>query len=310
MPTPLITPPAATTATNSVESVHALVQRATLLQRRLRDAVDAGYVAGTLFAGSVPSGGGAVTYQQGRQDNTTATNIGADAAAAGRAPGAEFRQVGITEGDTKTANVVDWALQADVTDEAIRRFLIQPLNRTITKLSTQLGVTLDAAGWAALLDGTNGVTQTVASAGVWSSSTVIMREIAVAAGTVEDLGEGYVADTLVVPRLIGAYMASDDKIINAMKRESDTAPGFSGYIGTIQGLNVLQVPSGALPAACRTRAFVCDRKVLGTWADEVPTNVKTIRDEKTRKYIVQAQRVTTPLVLEPGAGCWITGVAA
>jgi hypothetical protein len=165
------------------------------------------------------------------------------------------------------------------------------------------------------------ITAEVATAGSWDNATAANRkpldDILLGIQFIEDLNNGYRADTLVVSPKAYTYLMLNDAIAQLRKRETSDNPVYTGMIETIANLTVIKTPN--LPVA--TRAWILDSTQLGGMADEVDgapgysvsdlaVQVKSIRKEDQDAWDLQARRKTVAYVQEPGAGYEITGVVS
>ena len=308
---PIHYPPAAPTISGDNITISRFLKDPTLVARRLRTLAEQRFIADVLLSARLTTESGSILYETGE-------SIYSDRAPEAVAPGAEYPLTTVGTGPAQLAKTVKWGRDAEITDEAISRQNIDPVNRALTKLVNNTVKTVDGVALAAIA---SAVTQTTAATASWYGSgatPVILRDALKAVASIRALNEGYEPDTLVVDDLTWAYIMSDDKISNAIARESKDAPVYTGNFPVVGGLRVLATPNLPTPGV----ALVVDSTQLGGMADEklagpgyvaaegVGIQAKTIREDKNDKWLVRARRVTVPVVLEPRAAWKITGVTA
>lgn len=306
---PVTYPPAPPKIVGDNLEIHALLKNPTLIARRIRDIAENRYISDVLLTAAIKANGGSVQYQQGESQFT-------DRAPEQVAPGGEYPQTGLGYGPWQTAATAKWGQDAPVSDEAIARLGIDPVNRALLKLINQNVKTVDGLSLAVVA---SQVTATQAATALWSADTAkILRDLMLAKAKVTALNEGFEPDLCVVDDITYAYLVSDDVVAGARAREDKSNPIYTGEFPVIGGIRILPTPN--LPFA-NTSAFLVDSTQLGGMADEdlggpgyqgalKGIETKSIRDEDKDRYKLRARRVTVPIVLEPMAGIRITGVRA
>lgn len=303
---PITYPPSAPAVQGDYLLIHQLLQSPTLIARRLRTIAENRYISDALLTSRIPVSGGAVLYQQGE-------SIFTDRAPEPIRPGGEYPQTGLGFGPMQAAEVLKWGQDVPVTDEAIKRLNMDPVNRAFTKLVNQNVRTVDSIALAAIA---SQATNSSPATAVWDTGNpVILRDLLVAVAKVRALNQGFEMDTVAVDDLTFAYVASDPTIAQARAREDDKNPVYTGDFPVIAGLRVLPTPN--LPPG--TQALLVDSSQLGGMADEKlggpgytgavqGVETKSIRDDDEDEYRLRARRVTVPVVIEPSAAIRITGV--
>ena len=310
---PYTYPPAAPTLAGDVLSINRFLQNPTLVARRLRTLAEQRFISDSLLTQRIAAPGGSVLYE-------TSEGIYTDTPPQGVAPGAEYPRTAVSHGTASLAKTVKWGSDVEVTDEAISRQLINPVERAFEKLVNHMVKTVDGVSMSAI---NSAVTQTTAATASWkSSSAVILRDVLLAKANITKLNQGYDPDTLVVDDETYAHFLSDSTISNLWPRETSATPVQSGAWPLIAGLRVLVSPHVQGGGTSNAIAMVVDSRALGGMADEnlsgpgyVSTNgvgvqAKTIRQDEADKWLLRCRRVTVPIVLEPAAAWKITGVAA
>lgn len=305
---PLTYPPAAPTQVGDITSIHQLLTQPGLVTRRLRTIAENRFISDVLLPQRFPVEGGAIQYQQGE-------SIFTDRVPEQVRPGAEYPRSGLGYGPVQIAEVVKWGQDVPITDEAIKRLRINPVNTAMAKLVNHIVKTVDGIALAAIA---SQVTATRAASALWTGSTAtILRDILLAVADVRALNQGFEPDTVVVDDITYAYVASDTAVTNALNREDPAGPVYTGSLPVVGGLRIVASQYVPFP----TSALVLDSTQLGGMADEQlggpgytggigGVESKTIRKDSNDSYDLRARRVTVPVVVEPAAAIEITGVRA
>ncbi len=282
--------------------IHHLMKSPALLRKRLETILDHRFIADYLLAGRYQAVGGAILYETGEEI------FPADAPEA-IAPGAEYPKTVMTVGELATARVQKWGEDSDVTDEAITRLLINPVDRAIRKLANGMIRKVDSLALGVIA---SKVTETYVSS-PWSSANAIIESVLLAKATAEEKyeAESYDYSVVALKPLQFAKVAASLIKSDLVPRESQNY-ALTGVIPDYMGLT--WTTSTHAPF---TDPILVDRDQLGGMADEKIASpgyssldgleVKSIRDEKRDKYTVRARRVTVPVVMEPKAAIRITG---
>lgn len=285
----------------SVE-VHHLMKSPTLLRRRLTDLIRNRFIADYLLAARFQAVGGAILYETGEEI------FPADAPEA-IAPGGEYPRTVLTSGELAAAKTVKWGQDTPVTDEAIARMLLNPVNRGLRKVANGMIRHVDGVALGVIA---SKVTQTY-SAGAWSDAGAIVDGVLGAKAKAEEDNEDeqFEYDTVVLKptqfaKVAGALIKSD-----LVPRESQNFV-LTGVIPSYLGLT--WTTSQSVPFS---DPLLVDRDQLGGMADENlgspgyseldGIEVKSIREDKTDSYLLRGRRVTVPVVTEQRAGIRITG---
>lgn len=304
-------PPAAPTLSGSVVSINAFLNNPNLVARRLRTVLEQRYIADALLTGRFQVEGGAILYETGE-------TIFSDADPRAVSPGGEYPLTSLSGGTPSLGKVVKWGQDTLITDEAIKRQKIQPVNKGLLKLANQNVKYVDSVALAAIA---SAVTATAAAAADWSTATAeqILTDVTLAKANIVALNQGYDPDTVVIDDINWAYAMARFAAAGYFPRESSDTPVLTGAFPTIAGMRWLATPN--VPTA--NVAMVLDSQQLGGMADEdlggpgyvsaegpntAPVQVKVIRDDDNDQYKLRARRVTVPVVLEPAAARKITGI--
>lgn len=308
---PLAYPPAAPTITGDIVTISRFLESPTAFGRALRTLLQQRYISDSLLAGRYQISGGAIQYETGEPifatDNPRAV-----------APGSEYPLTGIPTGAASLAKTVKWGEDSIVTDEAIKRMLMDPVTRAMLKLVNQNVKYVDSVALAVI---GSAITAGAAAAAAWTTATAaqMLTDVLQAKAAILALNQGYDPDTIVVSDFAWARAMAAFVAAGYFGRENDNNnPALTGQFPVVAGLRWLSTPN--LPAA--NTAYVLDSKVLGGMADEdlggpgyvnagyPGVESKVIREDKNDQYRLRVRRVTVPVVVEPAAGRTITGLGA
>ena len=299
-------PPAVVSGGDTIE-VHHLLKSPNLIARRLRTLLEQRYIADYLLRGRFTAVGGAILYDTGEEifteDDPEAI-----------APGAGYPLTQAVAGELAAAKTTKWGQDVPVTDEAIARLGIDPVNRAFSKLVNASVKFVDSAALAVIaskITATYNVTGSGAP-GAWTDGEKILAGVLEAKAQVNALNEGYSPDVIVLSDSQWARAMARLTIKGLLPRESGN-PVVSGNWPQALGLTWVATPNS--PVA---DPLLVDAEQLGGMADEelggpgyirsggVGVETKAIRDDKTDSYLLRARRVTVPVVLEAAAGVKIT----
>lgn len=302
---PYIYPASAPTLSGDVLSISRFLNSPTAIARRLRTLLEQRYIADTLLQGRFQVSGGAVVYETGETIFTTDNPSAV-------APGSEYRLTTLGTGTAQVAKTVKWGQDAVVTDEAIKRQNLDPVNRALLKLANQNVKFIDGIALAAI---SSAVTNNTAAAAAWTTATAaqILNDVAQAKASILAQNNGYEPDTVVLTDAAWANAYAKLTAAGFLPRENGNT-AVTGEFPVIAGLRWLPTPN--LPTA--GQVLVLDSSVLGGMADEdlgggyaqvLPgVETKSIRDDYKDEWRLRARRVTVPVVIEPAAAWKITGV--
>lgn len=305
---PTTYPPAPPTLSGDNLTINRFLQSPTLLQRALRTLAQNRFIADVLLTGRYQVAGGAIQYQQSESIYSDRTVDSVDA-------GSEYPLSTVGTGTAQVASVTKWGQDALVTDEAIKRFLFDPVNRALLKLVNQMVKKVDSVALAVIA---SQVTTTQAATAAWApgtTSTNPLYDIMKAVATVNATNQGYEVDTAVVDDLHYAQLMNNTAVLTALRREDPANPAYTGRLPGLAGVQVLVSPNLPTAATC----ILVDSKNLGGMADEnlggpgytgqlMGVEGKSIREDRSDTWRLRARRITVPIVIEPLAGVVITGI--
>jgi hypothetical protein len=304
-------PPAAPSISGDAITISRFLRNPTLVARRLRTLLEQRYIADALLTGRYAVSGGAVQYETGESITTPDAPLAV-------APGSEYPLTSPGTGTASLAKTVKWGQDALVTDEAIARLQMDPVNRALTKLANQNVKHVDSVALSAIA---TAVTASAAAPAAASAMTAAqwITTVMLAKQNIVALNQGYDPNTVVLDDLSWGYAMAAFISAGLTARETTDTPLLTGEFPSILGMTWLASPN--VPTA--GVALVLDSEQLGGMADEniggpgyisaegpntAPVQVKTIRDDEEDQYRLRARRVTVPVVVEPSAGRKITGL--
>lgn len=308
---PITYPPPAPTLSGDFTTISRFLNDPTLIARRLRTLAEQRFIADVLLTGRYTTDSGSVQYEQGE-------TIYSERPPEAVAPGAEYPLTSIGTGTAQLAKTVKWGQDVEITDEAISRQKIDPVNRALIKMVNQMVKTIDSVALGAIASQVTQATDAIAPWSGTGADPAILRDVLRAVANIRALNEGFEADTVVIDDLTFANIMSDDKISTLLARESQDSPIYTGSLPEIANLRFLPTPN--LPVG--NTALVLDSTQLGGMADEnlqgpgyvntdgVGVQAKTIRKDDDDKWRLRCRRVTVPIVVEPRAAWKINKVVS
>jgi hypothetical protein len=277
----------------------------TYIRRALRDFRDLRFVSDQILTGRLRSSGGAVLYEQSESfvSDRPVRSINA---------GSEYPVANLPAGTAALAAVAKWGQKVELTFEQVKRsqYAGLEISRALRKVVNTVVGQVDAVSLAAIA---SAVVQTSAVGTAWTGATpTILRDILKGKAVSTNLKLGYLPDTLLMRDDVAAFVLSDDKVTNALRREARDSPIYSGQMDVIANMVVLTSPSAP------TDPYIFDSTQIGSMADEqevdpgytvdeMQIQVKAWIDNEIDGWWLQGRRITVPAVQEPGAGVRITG---
>ncbi len=302
-------PPAPATYADPNVTASRFLQSPTFVARRLQTLGDLRYIGTSLLTGRMETNGGAVGYE-------SVEGVFADAPPEVVAPGAEYKLVTTADGAAQIARVTKWGHDTLITDEAIKRRNMDPVEKSLLKLVNSASLTIDSATVSVVA---TSITATRAAAVAWTGTNpTVLRDILRAVADVRATNLGYEPNVLLVDDSTWAYLASDTVIASAMAREAATNPIYTGRFEMLAGLQVIHSPAANLPGGSGSNAWVLDSNQLGFIATENLgggyqsagdlVESKVMRQEENDAWRIRARANFVPVVSDPGAGFKISGV--
>ena len=301
-------PPPNPTFTGDTISISRFLKDPASVARRLRTIGEQRLIGDILLPQRFITESGSVQFETGE-------TIYTERAPEPVTPGSEYPLTAVGNGEIQMASTVKWGRDAEITDEAISRRKINPVESALVKLANQQAKTIDSVALAAVA---SSVTQSTPASASWNTPTTnILRDVLMAVANIRALNEGFEPNLVVVDDVMLANIMAHPMVTPLLPRETSSSPVFTGNMAVIGGLRFVATPN--LPTA--GVALVVDNTQLGGMADEnlggpgyVSAGnfgqVKTMREDKNDMWRVRCRRTTVPIVLEPKAAWKITGVAA
>lgn len=307
---PYAYPPAAPTLSGDVETINRFLASPTLVSRALRTLAQQRYISDAILTQKFQVSGGAVLYETGESIFTTDNPRAV-------APGGEYPLSTAPTGAASIAKTSKWGQDTEVTDEAIKRQLMNPVTRALTKLVNRNVQFIDSIALSAVA---TAITQTAAVTASWktASAAQMLADITQAKATILALNQGYMPDTVVLDDATWARAYTAFVSGGFLPREQAQNAVVTGQFAVIDGMRFLPTPN--LPTA--GTVLVVDSTMLGGMADEdlggpgyanagAPgVDGKSIRDDENDLYRLRMRRITVPVVQEPASGFVLTGAAA
>lgn len=292
--------------TLTTAQIQALLANPRVIAKRVQALADQRFIADYLLTGRFQATGGGIFYETGEEifaaDNPEAV-----------APGGEYPLTVLTRGELAAAKTTKWGLDSEITDEAIKRLGINPVNRALARLANQTVKFIDSVAWAVI---SSKVTDTIAASAAWSSASAIVDSLLRAQASEDDLALGLNRDTVVLTTTQYAKVLGIFVNAGVLPRENGNPIVNGNLPQNLLGFNWVTSPN-----ITGTDPWLIDRDQLGGMADEdlgspgyvrvagVGIETKSIRGEENDQWRVRARRVTVPVVLEPKAGVRITGTS-
>lgn len=304
-------PPPPPTISGDFLTISRFLNSPAKIASRLQQLTDIKFVADQILTQKFRSSGGAVSYE-------VSEPLFNDREIESIAPGSEYPQDATSTGVAAVAAVNKWGTATPLADERIKRTIPMggAVDWALRKCTNTVTQKIDRLTLAAIA---SAVTASSDALGDWSDldEAQMLRDIEVARSKVDDLEMGYELDTMVISNTKYAMLLSDEKIANLRRRESTDNPVYGGQIEIFAGLIVVKTKLANLPGGTDD-VWLLDSKNLGGMADETEmdpgyatgpngTQVKSIREDKVDGWLLQARRITVPVVQEPGAAIRITG---
>ena len=277
-------------------TVEQFLKTPTRVTRVIEDLARERFLAERIF-GKGDAQGGAVIYNQ-----VTASELYTDRDVQAIDAGSEFPIVSSGESAPKVAAVTKWGGAAVLTYEAVRRDSRDTLNRELTKLRNTIVRKVDTVAIAAL-----NAAPILADTGTdWSDSTAgnPVLDLASARSQIDDQDMGYTADTVLINPAQYVDLISNTKVANSLPRDVVAAnPIASGQLGNYMGFTwyvTNRVPAGT--------AYILSSMMAGSLRDELPLYSRPIDQPERERWLIQAARVTVPIVTDPKAVLKLTGL--
>lgn len=301
-------PAAPATLSDPLLTISRFLSSPTAIVRRVRDFTDLRFVSDQVLTQKFNSSGGAVLYEASEPfvSDRTVTAVSA---------GSEYPGADMPNGTAGLAAVLKWGQRTDLTDEEVTRNA-RPGNAADRKLKKLINSVIKQVDSITMSAVASAITANTAAGTVWSTiaTAVPFYDIQKAKAQIRKLNLGYEPDVVIMDDDRYAALTNNAIVAGLMRRENENNPVYTGEFETLAGLRIIVTPN--LPVT--STVIVADSQQLGGMADEVQESpgyaktdmgveVKTIREDKADKWVLQGRRITVPVIQEPGAGYRITG---
>lgn len=278
-------------------TVEQFLKNPSRVQRVITDLAAQRFLAERIFSKGDAQGGAVIFDQVTASELYTARDVQAIEA------GSEFPIVTSGESTPKVAAVTKWGGAGVLTYEAVRRDARDVLNRELTKLRNTIVRKVDTVAIAAL----DAAPITPFAGTAWSNATTgnPVLDLATGRSLIDDADMGYSADTVLINPAQYVSLISNPKVYNALPRESTANnPIVNGQLNGYMGFNWFvtnRVAAGS--------AYILSSMMAGSLRDELPLYSRVIDQQDRERWLIQAARVTVPIVTDPKAVVKLTGIA-
>lgn len=284
----------------------AFVKSPYLLAKRMAEILKAQeFIGYSLLTGRYKVEGGAIAVPKNEV-------IRADRPAETVNPGAEYKLTPMSSEDYDLYQSAKDGLAGEVTDEAVGRLKMQPIEEALMLLKIELLFRANSLSLAAIA---SKVTDTIASPAAWTTGKDIVKGVLKARADRRKLKLGFDVDTIVL---------TEDQYALAAPELYDMLPDNDPSIISGSFPNFLGLDWMSTADANFTNPLLLDRKRLGgigredipspEYAKVAPINgidtgveITSIREPKGDKTRLQARNAHVPVVVNPRAGVFITG---
>lgn len=285
--------------------VHHFLKTPSLVAKRVAELAQKRFISDYLLTGRYNAEGGGISFLI---DDGLYTADDPEAIV----PGGDYPLTTATEGTPDSAQTEKLGQDSEITDEAIARLKMDPVNRALTKQVNRMVARVDSKTLGVI---TSEVTATFTGA-AWTSTATILDNVLSAAANRDALDVGISLDTVVLKPTQFA------KIASLFLQADLVANGISDYVKAGRIPDVLGfdwVTSNYVPF---TDPTLVDRDLLGGIGLEdikspgyskvsgtlgVESKVWRPSDSDRDLYRTRVRRIGVAAVIEPRAGIRITG---
>lgn len=216
---------------------------------------------------------------------------------------AEFPILNVGEKVPTTAMVKKWGGAFLFSYEKVRRDQRDVLGKDMRQLSNTVVRKMNRL--AVYTVGADPNISTYAATAVWSDPTNSrkLEDLVVATSMIDDIDMGYTADTVLINSTNARELRIDQKITDRLPKEGTNNPLLSRDLAGLLGLDFIvtnDVPEGTM--------YILSRGLVGSFHDELPFYSRVVDLPEREGYLVQAARVTVPIVTDPKAIVKVTGI--
>lgn len=284
-------PPVAPSVGNGAITIDLFLRTPSRVQRVMADLTSQRFIADTLYSAGDAQGGAVVYDRVSEQDLFTDRDIEEIA------PGAEFPNVGGADTEPLVAKVAKRGGQVQISYEAVRRNNRDVVQRALTKLRNTIVKRHDAIAVNAVLNDADVLTGSATNP--WNTTSADpFADIVAAVSEIEQQDLGYSANLGLINPQERLSLLSNKAIRDALPRENvQVNPLLSGQLAGLAGIPNWIV-SNRVPAGT---VIIANGGVVGSMRDEMPLYTRVIDKQETETWIVQAARVSVPVITDPKA---------
>ncbi len=298
MPTEQMYPPPVPSVSGNNITIDQFLRTPSRVQRVMADLSSQRFIADTLYSAGDAQGGSVVYDRVSAQDLYTERDIEEIA------PGSEFPNVGGADTAPLVAKVAKRGGQVQISYEAVRRNNRDMVQRNLMKLRNTIVKKHDSIAVNTLIADGDVLTGTAALE--WNDPlSDPFADIAGAVSSIEQQDLGYTADLVLINPQERFTLLTHKDIREALPRENTAVnPVLSGQLAGLCGLTQWVV-SNRVPAGT---VVVANSKIVGSMRDEMPLYTRVIDKQEVETWIVQAARVSVPVITDPKSAIVLTGV--
>lgn len=291
-------PPMAPSIANGAITIDLFLRQPSRVQRVMADLTSQRFVADRLYSQGDAQGGAVVYDRVSEQDLFTDRDIEEIA------PGAEFPNVGGTDPEPLVAKVAKRGGQVQISYEAVRRNNRDVLQRNLTKLRNTIVKKHDAIAVSTLLADSGVLSGNAAK--VWTDATSDpFGDLAEVISVIEQQDLGYMATMALINPQERVSLLKHKGIRDSLPRENVSVnPILSGQLAGLAGIQNWVV-SNRVPAG---KVIIANEGIVGSMRDEMPLYTRVINKEETETWLIQAARVSVPVITDPKAAFVLSGV--
>lgn len=290
--------PEAPVIKNGQISADLLLTNPARIQRKTASMANERMLSPQIFSQGSPATGGAVVYDR------MLGSLYPDRRAQAIEPLAEFPLLTAADVTPEVAAAVKYGAAFRFAYEAKRRNQVDVLDRNLTLLTNEVVRKVDTVAMATL--DADPAVKTIAGTD-WTATATRdgFGDILRAAAQINNApGALYRADTVLINPADELSLLLDKSLRDVMPREATTAnPYLTGRLNGVAGLTWY-----ASPFVKRGTVYVLQAKAAGSLHDEVPFYTRVTDEPGHEAYLVQAARVTVPVITDPLAVVKVTGV--
>lgn len=215
---------------------------------------------------------------------------------------AEFPILNTGDKAPTTAQVAKWGGAVLFSYEKIRRDQRDLLGRDLRRISNTVVRKVNRISVAVLNQ--DPAVRTFTAAAPWAGTTSKkVEDFANATSMIDDIDMGYTADTVLIHSTNALQLRIDKNVTDRLPREGTNNPLLNRDLAGLLGLD--WIVSNDVPVGT---ALVLSRKLVGSYHDELPFYSRVVDLPQREGRLLQAARVTVPVVTDPLAVVRINGL--